>query len=56
VTGEITRGYDVDDFTAAVAKLARDPDLRRGMRDAAMKSVANRDWSDAARRFWAATL
>jgi glycosyltransferase involved in cell wall biosynthesis len=56
VTGEITRGYDVDDFAAAVAKLARDPELRRGMRDAAMKSVANRDWADAARRFWAATL
>jgi glycosyltransferase involved in cell wall biosynthesis len=56
VTGEITRGYDVDDFSAAVVKLARNPELRRGMRDAAMKSVANRDWADAARRFWAATL
>jgi len=30
--------------------------LRSKMRDTAVKAVANRDWCDAARRFWAATL
>ena len=56
VTGEITRGYDVDAFAAAVMKLAADPKLRLKMRAAAISSVANRDWQEAARRFWAATL
>lgn len=55
VTGEITRGYDVDAFTAAVLKLASDPKRRAIMREASIASVANRDWLDAARRFWAAT-
>lgn len=56
LTGEITRGYDVDGFTAAVLKLAGDPKLRVKMREACINSVANRDWQEAARRFWAATL
>jgi glycosyltransferase involved in cell wall biosynthesis len=56
ITGEITRGYDVDGFAAAVLKLAANPKLRESMRAAAIASVANRDWKDAARRFWSATL
>ena len=56
VTGEITRGYDVDSFTAAVAKLVGDPKLRKQMRKAAMEAVGTRDWVDAAQRFWAATM
>jgi hypothetical protein len=36
--------------------LAADPQLREKMRAAAIASVANRDWKDAARRFWSATL
>jgi glycosyltransferase involved in cell wall biosynthesis len=56
VTGEITRGYDVDAFAAATLKLARDPELRGKMREACVASVGNRNWAEAARRFWAATL
>jgi len=55
VTGSVTRGLDVEDFTSAVRQLADDETLRSTMRDAAMKSVAGRDWGNAARRFWAAT-
>jgi glycosyltransferase involved in cell wall biosynthesis len=55
-TGIITRGLDVDDFTAAVARLVRNPALRAEMGAAAAKSVASRDWRDAARRWWDATL
>ena len=55
VTGFVTRGLDVEDFTRAVSRLADDPALRAKMRDAAVKAVASRDWCDAARRFWAAT-
>jgi glycosyltransferase involved in cell wall biosynthesis len=56
ITGEITRGYDVDAFAAAILKLAGNPKLRESMRAAAIASVANRDWQDAARRFWNATF
>ena len=56
VTGFVTRGLDVEDFTRAVCRLADDSALRSKMRDAAVKAVASRDWCDAARRFWAATL
>jgi glycosyltransferase involved in cell wall biosynthesis len=55
-TGFVTRGLDVEDFTRAVSRLVGDESLRARMRDAAVKAVANRDWCDAARRFWAATL
>jgi glycosyltransferase involved in cell wall biosynthesis len=56
VTGEITKGYDVEAFAAAILRLVEDAPLRAQMREAAVKSVANRDWEDAARRFWQATL
>ena len=56
VTGLVTRGLDAEDFTHAVARLVDDAELRSKMRDTAVKAVANRDWCDAARRFWAATL
>jgi glycosyltransferase involved in cell wall biosynthesis len=55
VTGFVTRGLDVEDFTRAVSMLVDDPALRAKMRDAAVKAVASRDWCDAAKRFWAAT-
>jgi glycosyltransferase involved in cell wall biosynthesis len=55
VTGLVTRGLDVEDFTRAVTRLADDPALRSQMQSAASRSVAGRDWQNAARRFWAAT-
>ena len=55
VTGFVTRGLDVEDFTKATARLVGDRALRDSMRAACVQSVANRSWSDAARRFWDAT-
>ncbi|MGB8167321.1 MAG: glycosyltransferase family 1 protein, partial [Chthoniobacteraceae bacterium] len=52
-TGFITRALDVEDFARHVAKLANDPALRRTMSLAAHQTVQDRDWSVAARQFWA---
>lgn len=54
-TGIVTRANNLDDFANAVVALASDPPLRAKMSAAAVASVANRDWSDAARRWWDAT-
>ena len=55
VTGFVTRGLDAEDFATAVARLVNDRPLRDSMRAACVLAVANRSWSDAARRFWDAT-
>jgi glycosyltransferase involved in cell wall biosynthesis len=52
-TGFITRALDVDDFTRHVQQLADDPGLRQAMSIEAHRTVQARDWSDAARKFWA---
>jgi glycosyltransferase involved in cell wall biosynthesis len=52
-TGYITRSLDVDDFTQHVARLANDPALRKAMGIEAHLTVANRDWAEAGRQFWA---
>jgi glycosyltransferase involved in cell wall biosynthesis len=53
--GLITRSRDVDDFTRAIRSLATDAALRERMGDAARKSVIDRSWPNAFRKFWAVT-
>src|SRR4029078_414208 len=53
--GMITRSHDVDDFTRAIRSLATDPALRQRMGTAARKSVVDRNWPTAFRKFWATT-
>ncbi len=52
VTGFITRGMDVDDLTAAVIRLGRDPALRAKIGEAARRAVETRSWATAAEKFW----
>ncbi len=55
VTGLITRARDIGDFTAAIRRLVEDEPLRKEMSAAARRSVEDRNWPRAFRRFWAAT-
>jgi glycosyltransferase involved in cell wall biosynthesis len=53
--GLITRSHDVDDFTQAIGSLVTDAMLRQRMGAAARKSVMDRSWPNAFRKFWTAT-
>jgi len=53
--GLITRSHDVDDFTQAIGSLVTDATLRQRMGAAARKSVIDRSWPNAFRKFWTAT-
>ncbi len=53
--GLITRSHDVDDFTRAIRALVGDVALRERMGSAARKSVVDRSWPNAFRKFWATT-
>ncbi len=53
--GLITKSRDVDDFTRAVRALVTDPALRERMGISARKSVIDRSWPGAFRKFWAMT-
>ncbi len=53
--GLITKSHDIDDFTRAVRALVVDPTLRKRMGDCARKSVVDRSWPSAFRKFWAIT-
>ena len=53
--GLITKSHDVDDFTRAVRALVVDPGLRKKMGHCARKSVVDRSWPSAFRKFWATT-
>jgi glycosyltransferase involved in cell wall biosynthesis len=55
-TGFVTRALDVEDFTRAVRQLLADPALRQSMSVEAHRSVLDRDWGEAGRRFWAETM
>src|SRR5437762_8041263 len=54
-SGLITRSRDVNDFTQAIRSLVSDPALRERMGNAARKSVTDRSWPNAFRKFWSAT-
>jgi len=51
--GFITKSHDVEDFTRAVRALVVDRGLRKRMGDCARKSVVDRSWPRAFRKFWA---
>src|SRR5438477_3239445 len=51
--GLITKSHDVEDFTRAVRALVVDRGLRKRMGDCARKSVVDRSWPRAFRKFWA---
>ncbi len=53
--GLITKSHDVDDFVRAIRTLIVDPALRERMGNRARKSVIDRTWPAAFRKFWAAT-
>jgi glycosyltransferase involved in cell wall biosynthesis len=53
--GLITKSRDVDDFTRAIRELITDPALRERMGISARKSVIDRSWPGAFRKFWATT-
>src|SRR5881227_2154163 len=53
--GLITRSRDVDDFTRAIRSLVADAALRERMGTSARKSVIDRSWPNAFRKFWATT-
>ena len=53
VTGFITRALDADDFAHHTARLLADASLRHAMGIEAHRAVQDRDWADAARKFWA---
>jgi glycosyltransferase involved in cell wall biosynthesis len=53
--GLITKSHDIDDFTRAVRALVVDPMLRKRMGNCARKSVVDRSWPSAFRKFWANT-
>ncbi len=55
VTGFITRGHDAKDLARGMARVAGDGKLREQMRQGCVKAVADRDWREAARRWWQAT-
>ena len=55
VNGLITKGRDVADFTQAIRRLVEDEALRKEMSAAARRSVQDRSWPSAFRKFWAAT-
>ena len=52
-TGFVTRSLDVGDFTCAVRRLVKDPELRQRLGATARAGVENRDWSAAFEKFWA---
>ena len=54
-TGYITHALDAEDFTRHVQQLADDAGLRQAMSIEAHRTVQNRDWQEAARKFWASS-
>ena len=55
VNGLITKARDVGELTAAIRRLVEDETLRKQMGDAARRSVQDRSWPSAFRKFWAMT-
>ncbi|MDQ3200456.1 MAG: glycosyltransferase family 1 protein, partial [Verrucomicrobiota bacterium] len=55
VNGLITKARDAADFSAAIRRLVQDESLRKEMSVAARRSVEDRSWPRAFRKFWDAT-
>jgi len=54
-TGFITRALDAEDFSKRMQQLTEDSSLRHAMSIEAHRTVQARDWSEAARKFWASS-
>jgi len=54
-TGFITHSLDAEDFSKRVQQLTEDSGLRQAMGIEAHRTVQDRDWSEAARMFWASS-
>ena len=55
VNGLITKARDAADFANAIRRLVEDENLRQQMGGAARRSVQDRSWPNAFRKFWAMT-
>jgi glycosyltransferase involved in cell wall biosynthesis len=55
VSGIVTKAHDADDFARAINRLAGDAKLRVRMGEKARRSVIDRSWPGAFRKFWQAT-
>ncbi|MEY2505506.1 MAG: hypothetical protein QOG27_1786, partial [Verrucomicrobiota bacterium] len=55
VSGIVTKALDANDFARAISRLAGDAKLRARMGDKARRSVIDRSWPGAFRKFWQAT-
>jgi glycosyltransferase involved in cell wall biosynthesis len=55
VNGIVTKAHDADDFARAISRLTGDAKLRVRMGEKARKSVVDRSWPGAFRKFWQAT-
>ena len=55
INGLITKARDAADFTAAIRRLVENEPLRKEMSTAARRSVEDRSWPRAFRKFWAET-
>jgi glycosyltransferase involved in cell wall biosynthesis len=55
VNGIVTKAHDADDFARAISRLASDGRMRARMAVKARKSVVDRSWPGAFRKFWQAT-
>jgi glycosyltransferase involved in cell wall biosynthesis len=55
VNGIVTKAHDADDFARAINRLTGDAKLRARMGERARKSVVDRSWPGAFRKFWQAT-
>ncbi|CAN5596041.1 glycosyltransferase [soil metagenome] len=55
VNGLITKALDVADFRDAIRRLVEDEQLRKSMSAAARRSVEDRSWPSAFRKFWEMT-
>jgi glycosyltransferase involved in cell wall biosynthesis len=54
--GIVTRAHDPEDFAEAIERLVKDPVLRKEMGNNARARVKGRNWNNAFREFWNATL
>lgn len=52
---EPRRGLDAESCATATARLMSDSALRDTTRTAERRAVEDRDWTEAGRRFWAAS-
>ena len=55
VNGLVTKARNVADFTDAIRRLVGDESLRKEMGRAARRTVEDRSWPSAFRKFWAMT-